>query len=529
MRIRLTILLIFIILLCFGTLFASSSSFVNTYTAPKWYVFIFCSVAIMVTFALFNIFSDIKKLQPNNLVLPVCLIITILCTIQALYGIAQYMRLLPVFGRNRVTGSFDNPAGFAACLCAGFPFFFYFLSKRAIWIRCMSIAGMIIVGLAIIISGSRSGLLALATVCVLGFFYLFQINKTQKIFIGILSAILLSSLYFIKRDSADGRLLIWRCSWEMIKEKPVTGFGTGGFKANYMNYQAKYFVEHPDSKYAMLADNIGHPFNEYIGLLVNYGFIGFLGFLLFSFILIRSFTRIKEKTLFTYIAAWCLTAIAIFALFSYPLRYPFVWVVGLLSCSVILFQGNEKAFKKFKAVKRFYVPALILLLTLIICFKSYSRLMVDTKWCKTAHLSLEGRTEQMLPEYQLLHAKLSNNELFLYNYAAELNYSKHYEESLSIARECESLWADYDLQMLIADDCQQIKDYPEAEQHYQKAKAMCPVKFVPLYKLFQLYEVTGEKENMRKIAETIISKPVKIMSPTVNQIKKEVKQKMDCL
>jgi hypothetical protein len=53
----------------------------------------------------------------------------------------------------------------------------------------------------------------------------------------------------------------------------------------------------------------------------------------------------------------------------------------------------------------------------------------------------------MLPEYQVLHSKLKNNELFLYNYVAELNFSKHYEKSQSIACECERLWADYDLQM----------------------------------------------------------------------------------
>jgi len=140
---------------------------------------------------------------------------------------------------------------------------------------------------------------------------------------------------------------------------------------------------------------------------------------------------------------------------------------------------------------------------------------------------LAGQTEQMLPEYQLLHVKLRNNELFLYNYAAELNFVKRYEESLSIAHECKTLWADYDLQMLIADNYLQIKNYSEAERHYRKAAAMCPVKFVPLYKLFQLYETTEDKENMLKTAKAISEKPVKVISPMVIQIKNEVKRKMD--
>jgi len=288
------------------------------------------------TFALFGLFSDTRNLQFHGFVLPVCLIITVLTAVQALYGMAQYLHLFSAFGGSGITGSFDNPAGFAASLCAGFPFFFYFLAQKEIWVRVASIIGMAIIVFAVFLSGSRAGMVALAAVCILGFFHWVRINTKQKVIFGIFLAILIAGLYFYKKDSANGRLLIWRCSWEMIKEKPLAGFGTNGFKANYMNYQAAYFEAHPDSKQAMLADNISRPFNEYIGLLVNYGLFGFLLFLLFVFYLIRTFRRIKEKTITTCIAAWCLTAVAIFAFFSYPPRYPFVWVAGLLSVGGLL-------------------------------------------------------------------------------------------------------------------------------------------------------------------------------------------------
>jgi len=534
MRAIQNILIVLFFLLCLGTLFLSNSSFVNAQTAPKWYSFLFFSSAILIIFALYSIFSNIKKLRLNNLVLPFCLIITVLCTVQALYGIAQFFRLFPAVGKFRVVGSFDNPAGFAACLSAGFPFFFYFLAKKEVWIRIASVIGMAIIGFAISLSGSRAGMLALVVVGLAGFLHLFQTGTKTKILVGVFLVLLTIGLYFVKKDSSDGRLLIWQCSWEMIKDKPLIGHGPGGFKAGYMNYQATYFEEHPDSKYAMLADNIGHPFNEYVGLLVNYGLAGFLLFLLLLFFLARAFKQNKEKTVITYIACWCLMSIAVFAFFSYPLRYPFVLVLGLLSCSVILFKSPTTSLrggttKQSRTPLAMTMSVLMLFFAGIICFKSYSRLRTDLKWCKVAHLSLAGQTEQMLPEYQILHAKLCNNELFLYNYAAELNFANRYEESLSIAKECESLWADYDLQMLQANNYLQMKNYPEAERHYQKAAAMCPAKFVPLYKLFLLYETTGEKESMCKTAKIITDKPVKIMSPTVNQIKIEVKQKSDCL
>ncbi len=515
MKLYFNILLLFFFLLCLGTLFLNSTSFVSAQTTPKYYAFLFFSAAILLILALCSIFSDIKNLPLNKLILPVCFIISVLCLAQALYGIAQYLHLFPAFGGHRVSGSFDNPAGFTACLSAGFPFFFYFLPKKRLWIRCLSICGMTIVVSAVLLSGSRAGMLALLIVCLSGSFYLFRFNTKQKIVIGIFLAILITGLYFMKKDSADGRLLIWQCSWEMIKDKPLIGHGTGGFNAEYMNYQAKYFEKYPDSKYSMLAGNVNRPFNEYIGLWVDYGLLGLSLFVLLLYCVIRAYRQNSKKTLLTYIACWSLTAIVVFAFFSYSLRYPFVWVMGLLSC-VILFRKS-------------IFPILILLLIPVVCIQTYHRLTTEMKWSTIAHTSLAGQTEQMLPEYKLLYSKWHNNELFLYNYAAELNFAQYYEESLTIAHECEQLWADYDLQMLIADNYLQMKDYPKAEQHYRKATAMVPVKFMPLYKLFQLYETTSEKEKMQKIAKIITAKPVKILSPKVIQIKNKVKRKTDSL
>ena len=50
-------------------------------------------------------------------------------------------------------------------------------------------------------------------------------------------------LYKYRPDSVDGRMLIGKVGLEMIKNKPLTGFGAGGFAANYMYYQARYLKE----------------------------------------------------------------------------------------------------------------------------------------------------------------------------------------------------------------------------------------------------------------------------------------------
>ena len=58
----------------------------------------------------------------------------------------------------------------------------------------------------------------------------------------------------------------------MIKGRPLYGYGYGGFQANYMDEQAQFFRTHPNSRYAQLADDVKSPFNEYLGVLTEFGF-----------------------------------------------------------------------------------------------------------------------------------------------------------------------------------------------------------------------------------------------------------------
>ena len=149
------------------------------------------------TVAVYGIFSDIKKLRLNKLVLQVCLIISMLCFVQALYGIAQYICLLPAFEGHRVTGSFDNPAGFAASLCAGFPVLFYFILQRKSWIRYTAIAAMLVIVLAVCLSASRAGIIGLSVALLSVLFYKLRINARWKIAIVFMSLLMLQ--YFLEK------------------------------------------------------------------------------------------------------------------------------------------------------------------------------------------------------------------------------------------------------------------------------------------------------------------------------------------
>jgi O-antigen ligase len=527
MRLHLNIFITIFSIICGGTLFAVSPAFVDAYLTPKYYSAVLGGLVLGLAIVVFSFKTRIADRFVNyNSIFPIIyLIISVLCTAQAFYGILQFFSIFISDCGFRVTGSFDNPAGFAACLCAGFPFVFYFVFSKKRWKRFGAITAGIILVVAVTLSSSRAGIVGIIVVCLAIFFY--KVNNTVKwkwvIAIALL-LISLSGLYFLKKDSADGRLLIWRCTWEMIKEKPVFGYGTGGFKANYMDFQAKYFEEHPDSDYTMLAGNVNRPFNEYILLLTDYGLAGFIVFLLVCWFLWRSFRQGRHENMVR-IAGSSLLSIAVFAFFSYPLRYPFVWIMLILSMAIIIYKAKY-AVKISDAV---IYPALLLMIPAIILSGTalYQRMANEILWRRIADKSLLGKTEQMLPKYNHLYKSLKSNELFLYNYAAELNVTERYKESLQIASKCEILWADYDLQMLMADNYQQMQNYSEAEKYYKKAAAMCPVKFMPLYRLYQLYEATGQKEKELSMAGIILKKPVKVMSQTIQDIKNNVNKKFN--
>jgi O-antigen ligase len=500
--------------LCAGSLFAISAAFVNDRLTPKWYFTVFCALVGGLIYTGYMLPSG-KNRFLRNIPLEFGMIVIVLCTLQALYGTFQYLGIFPSVNGFRVTGSFDNPAGFAASLCAGLPFLFCFCFEKKPLLKYLSIVAVACVTLAVVLSASRAGMLSLAAVYVSAFIYRFRPGKKTVIAGTMAIILLLSGLYYWKKDSADGRLLIWRCSWEMIKDKPLFGFGYGGFKASYMNFQAKYFVTHPDSEYVMLADNVRHPFNEYLLLAVNFGLLGLLVLFMLFYQLWKIHKRHPSKPLPLCMAYCCLLSIGVFALFSYPLKYPFVLIMGLLSLYIC---GCFR--KPLLLIKKTVMTGAILL----VCYLTFDRMFVEIKWNRTARQSLLGKTKQMLPEYRLLHDKLRMNDLFLYNYTAELNIAKRYDESLEIARECERLLADYDLQMLMADNYKQLKRYREAERHYTKASYMCPVKLMPLYGLVNMYQEEGKETEALSLANTILRKKIKVPSVTVSKIRNEMRQ-----
>ena len=83
---------------------------------------------------------------------------------------------------------------------------------------------------------------------------------------------------------------------------------------------------------------------------------------------------------------------------------------------------------------------------------------------------------------------------------------------------------DYDVQMLVGNNFEQIGDYRLAEQSYLLTHHMIPNRFIPLYRLAKLYENNNDYVYAHDVAEIIMYKKIKIPSMKIRIIKNEMEE-----
>jgi O-antigen polymerase len=514
------------ILFFLGIVFLTSGKFVDETNTPKFYF----SLAFVLIFIIINV----RSRKPINIGTftgkTIQWGIYSVCFLQAYYGLFQLAGWLPSNHSNfAVTGSFDNPAGFVVVLSLGFPIGLFLLAKAKKIEWYLTVASLIVIAVAVFFSGSRTGMLAI--IISSGVFFLlkrsilsgFSQFKYQKLLLVLFLGLFLCGvliLYCQKKDSADGRLLVWKVSTEMIKDKPVLGYGLGAFHAKYMDYQADYFKNNPDSEFELLADNVKHPFNEFIKIAVEFGIAGLA--VILSVILLVTWKMLESENENRALALSGLVSFFVLACFSYPLQYVATWLLLVFYFSALL-PSKEIRIRNSRIS---IITRIGIVVTCIFSLSHVSRQAdAEIKWKTIAMSSLRGDTEEMLPEYRKLYLSgLKRNPFFLYNYGAELNVAGKFDESIAILNECKKRFNDYDLQMLMADNYEALGKHGDAERHLKTAAAMCPVRFMPLYELAKLYEATRCHGKAIALAKTILNKRVKVPSPTVNAIKNEMRQ-----
>ncbi len=474
-----------------------------------------CVLCFLIFYLSYHIFQE-QTLEYYSVSL------TIIAFFLALYGIAQYLSPLQQGKHFKVIGNFNNPAGFASMLAMSVPFVFYITLTDKRWMKYVAWIVYMVICAAVVLSASRVGIIAIVVV---SFFYvlmkfetLLQVAIWKKVIFLLLVSAILSGLYFVKKDSADGRILIWKCTLEMIREKPLFGHGYKNFEAKYMLYQARYFEQNPESEFALLADNIKHPFNEFLFLIAEFGIVSFLLLVVFVITLIRMYLQNRNEK--SFISVLVIIAVLILSCFSYPFQYPVTWLIVGFSVSVLSYKNNEQYHT------RRVIDFLVLSSSIVLFMFAVKEIYYENRWYDIVKQSRLMRRQDVISEYECLYPFMNKNAYFMYNYASILSYN-NIEKSTEMVTACEKILNDYDVQMLKADNYKKQHDFYKAEDCYLLASQMCPNRFIPLFGLVSIYDSINRPDMALKIAIEIINKPVKVSSSTISVIKMRMKEKVE--
>ncbi|GHU82604.1 hypothetical protein FACS189415_3340 [Bacteroidia bacterium] len=220
----------------------------------------------------------------------------ILCTglIEAIWGIEQlYGYKASTHHLFRLTGSFYNPGPYSGYIAVVLPIALSLIVGKdkkptlLYWFGWVCLAAILVVLPA---GMSRSAWVAAAVGCVYvglptDWLKMAWEKHSKWVIVALVVVILcltigLAGLYHLKKDSADGRLLMWKITGKAMLAHPL-GVGLGGFPAAYAAMQAEYFSSGQASDTEKLvAGGPEYAFNEYLQIGVEQGIAGLTLFLL---------------------------------------------------------------------------------------------------------------------------------------------------------------------------------------------------------------------------------------------------------
>ncbi len=397
------------------------------------------SVFIIYFFLYFLIINNVNdEVQFDSLIK---LFFTI-STIIAIYALLQYYGFDPYLKElSSITSTIGQKNWISNYLALVFPVIFsYFLLENIRKNKIIYYFLLSIFYTALIICQSRGIWISISLTLIFAIyiiikFKLFEIFKRNKRWLIILffTFLIITIIYstdnplnksaitvprraistFDEQDpSINTRLLMWKTTFNMIKDKPLLGSGIGTFKMNYLDYQAEFLKDNP--YYIKYSGKAGEAHNEYLQMWAELGVIGLGIFLSIIFIfcnLVWEFLK-EEKNSKKKLICWSLIlgiiCFLFHSLFTFPLHVPalgstFFIIFGLIV--VYIEDFNLSKIKKEINIKNILLKVvlniliLFLMIVAINCFviKPY---VAELYYFKGARYNVDKSYIKALPNFQ---------------------------------------------------------------------------------------------------------------------------------
>lgn len=482
--------------------------------------------------------------------------------LQALYGNLQLYGIFPSWHADfKLTGSFFNPGPYAGYLVSVFPaalgiwLFRNRLSfgnqymdakenrsetkKKYLFKYTALVAGAAIL---LVLPASQSRAAIMAVIASSAYILLCRYNGKEQLYrfldtpfkkitaFLLVCAIIIGGLgagYWVKKDSADGRLLIWKITAQMIKDQPLAGLGFDRFRAGYMDAQAAWFLINPDDPSAGLAADNHYAFNEFLQFTAEQGLIGLSFLLLLGILIVR--TSDEANSLWLILSKAGILSVVVFAFFSYPAQILPIKLNLVLFLAIIASYGKTIPLN-FSFPQRL-VPWFKGVITVLILAASVWGVLhlnelrnASKTWKQGLDLYNSGNIEQSLLAYEEVYPVFNREGDFLTNYGKALSMAGEHQQAIEILHEAKQHVNNTIIQTALGDSYLALGTFGEAEEAYQTAVYMLPDRFYPKYLLATFYEETGKIEQAVSIARELVDKEPKIPSTAVNEIKAEMER-----
>ena len=473
---------------------------------------------------------------------------------QALYGLGQLYEIWPSHhAAFPVTGSFFNPGPYSGWLACLIPMAIWILFNKRSQDTIDRLARIsawtyLFLGGGVLISAfSRAAWLAGAAGSLVVLWphirtYLLpsgqRFNRTLPV-VGAFLVILLSALYFFKKDSADGRLLIWSASMDMVSDYPLFGVGWDRFKVMYPRYQAYYFDNGRGSeRQAYLAGYEEYPFNEVLGWTLEMGLAGLILILVLGVVLVKRLVPIFKSSTSSPVHLLVLSILStwlVFSLFSYPTEVPVLAITGVFAFSALItVTPNLNDIRNSLSLR--FVNGIILSFLL---FSS----MYSIYWLRSNHSIVEdwklansyfqsGHYQVANSKYITLYPALKNEGQFLQFAGKSMSLSREFYQSRQYLERAlyfssdpvifTTLGKDYTLFSKV-----EPENVERAEFLLKMAKYMEPSRYYPRYLLMDLYNRIGKEEKEKEEAIGILGMDTKVESEAVDQIREMAREKLN--
>lgn len=366
-----------------------------------------------------------------------------------------------------------------------------------------------------------------AIVGILFLLFVYQKIRVSKVVLVLslltVIAITLFLSFYIKSDSSLGRLLIYKISFKMFLEHPITGIGWGNFQREYNLYQAAFFKSgNYTQKEFLLADNTFYAFNDYLQLIVETGLVGGLCLITFiTFITIITYIHLKTQNSFLIFLISILIVICVAAFFTHVFENKPFQIVVIVVLAYLFFYKN---IERLKPLVRFCVFLSISgVASLAIYYKDIRKFNNYQKLEQAKSLSETGYVTESIKLFSELYPDLRNDVGFLKTYSDVLLNKDTQEKKVSILREILTQYTDNLTLLKMGLSYEQLGMNKQAEIALLQAVYMVPNRFAPKEALYNFYIKNKRYKQATYWRKIILTMPIKIPSERIEAIKQTVK------